>query len=367
MTQIRFCPIKNIPCERFYEFSTFPNKVFISFDNKIDNVFLEKIENIIKSKGLEPTCFKNEEKRTIQFYCEFICKEIQDSLFVIADLSYWPSNEYSKVESYVKYATNPNVAMEIGLAYAFEKPVILLIKRDQRKLSNLEGVNVCYYDFTPADLDRFYKELNKVIENTIRGALSKRKVEFIYEFERVLKDVVIPFEKLCSKERLLIRNNFDVITKILSKDEEFYEYKEESIKIFEEKMRKGVKYRDIVSLSFLGTHNKEHIERVIGLLKNYPNYEIAITLYKIPFIVEIIDNKIAWLQHWSEYPIKDAPVVQCIVFTLRGTIDEFISQFYSLWNSDKTIKDKEKVIKTLSMSHHSLNMKESSLSLTRTS
>ena len=136
----------------------------------------------------------------------------------------------------------------------------------------------------------------------------------------MLKDVVIPFENLCSEERLLIRNNFDVITKILLEDEEFYEYKNESIKIFEEKMRDNVRYRDIVSSSFLDRHDKGHIERVIELLKTYPNYEIAITPYKIPFILEIIDNKVAWLQHWSEYPIKDVPVMQCVVFTSRGTV-----------------------------------------------
>ena len=346
MIQTRYCPVKNIPCERFYELSAFPNKVFISYDSKIDNVFLEKIKSIVKSKGLEPVDFK-EEKRTVQFYCESICKEIQDSLFIIADLSYWPDKEYDRAKSYVKYATNPNVAMEIGLAYAFEKPVILLIKRDQKKLSNLEGTNVCYYDFAPADLERFYQELEEVIENTINGALSRRKVEFIYEYEKVLKDIVIPFENLCSEERLLIRNNFDVITKILSEDEEFYEYKKKSIEIFEEKMRNNVRYRDIVSSSFLYQHHTEHINRVIELLETYPNYEIAITPYKIPFILEIIDDKVAWLQHWSEYPIQNVPVMQCVVFTVRGAVEELKTSFYSLWNNDKTIRDKEEVIKTL--------------------
>lgn len=134
--------------------------VFISFDSKIDNVFLKEIKSIVKSKGLGPVDFK-EEKRTVQFYCEFICKEIQDSLFIIADLSYWPDEEYRTVKPYVKYAANPNVTMEIRLAYAFEKPVILLIKRGQKKLSNLEGINVCYYDFKPANLERFYQELQE--------------------------------------------------------------------------------------------------------------------------------------------------------------------------------------------------------------
>lgn len=347
MTQIRYCPLKNIPCDRFHELSAFPNKVFISFDSKIDNVFLEDIKSIVRKKGLEPTDFK-EETRAVQFYCEHICKEIQDSLFIIADLSYWPDKQYHEAEPYIKYAANPDVAMEIGLAYAFEKPVILLINRYQKKLSNLEGVNVCYYDFEPANLQRFYQDLQNVIENTICGVLSKKKVEFIYEFERVLKDVVIPLENLCSEERLLIRNDFDVITKIISIHEEFYEYKKRSIKIFEEKMSNGVKYRDIVSSQCLKTSDPKRINQVIKILEKYPNYEIAITPYKIPFILEIIDNKVGWLQQWSEYPVRNIPIMQCIVFAIRGTVEEMKNMFNSLWNNEKTIRDKEEVIKCLS-------------------
>jgi hypothetical protein len=77
----------------------------------------------------------------------------------------WAGINAAKVLVAELTSRNPNVFYELGLAHAFEKPVVLVSSNEQDVPFDLQHIRVIYYDVT----DPFWgnKLLDKVAENIL--------------------------------------------------------------------------------------------------------------------------------------------------------------------------------------------------------
>jgi len=108
------------------------DKVFVGYDSSPNffsvNTFKRNLRGILNNLGLQPS-FWDEKTERGHFDCK-ICKEIQESVFVIWELS----------------DTNPNVLFEFGFSIAIGKDYFALHKRGSRELPfDVEGLDVVKY------------------------------------------------------------------------------------------------------------------------------------------------------------------------------------------------------------------------------
>jgi hypothetical protein len=108
------------------------NKVFVGYASSPNffsvNAFKRNLRGILLNLGLQPS-FWDEKTERGHFDCK-ICKEIQESVFVIWELS----------------DINPNVLFEFGFSIAIGKDYFALHKRGSRELpSDVAGLDILKY------------------------------------------------------------------------------------------------------------------------------------------------------------------------------------------------------------------------------
>jgi CheY-like chemotaxis protein len=119
--------------------------VFVGMPFALDDVYRFSIKPVIESFNLK-SWRADEDKKTGDISCK-ICGTLQSCRFAIMDVS----------------TLNPNVCMEIGLAYGYGKHVILLKNKQTRLPSNLAGME--YVEYSTLE------SLNSRLPDYIKSAL----------------------------------------------------------------------------------------------------------------------------------------------------------------------------------------------------
>jgi CheY-like chemotaxis protein len=114
------------------------NLVFVGMPFSIPDIYEHAISPVIKSFGLEPYR-ADDDKQGGDLSCK-ICANLQYARFSVLEIS----------------ELNPNVFIEVGLAYAYGKPVILLKKKNSAPLPVNIG-NIEYVEYT--DINSLKKNL----------------------------------------------------------------------------------------------------------------------------------------------------------------------------------------------------------------
>jgi hypothetical protein len=366
------CPFHNGPCIYSSEIPEIPlPKVFFAYDSKSDvtdsielyfrNILGKEIE-LIKAENVTGGAGSKDYK------CEKICKQIKESLFVVADIGKWD-------KSADRYYSNPNVTFEVGLALGFNKPVILLTSSYKEIPSDFYGINLYCYNqnkddskvaFSRAEMDDHVKpEIQHILkENTylpsIKVLNGSESHKIIYETEKH------------TNNRLLIRSLLSSVTRtpeILEKLREFGKMSQEEcndelerIKNFKEKLISGAKYIDIYNIDDVEAYLKGdgkfaegkdlikgRIKNIINFLKNNENYHIYLTDKKVEFDFELCDDKILFINGKSisrqDIGLNERNVA-LILFTIPSVITEFKKEFDSIHKKigPKGCKDKKETI-----------------------
>lgn len=150
------CPLTGSSCT--VKIVTDDKEFFVAhsyFPNVIDD-FRVAIDMAVP-KEYKPF-YANEGFHTGHIFCK-ICGKIQSSKFGIYEISEENCNSCNALAR-----ANPNVTLELGLAYGFRKPVLLVCKKGSKVSADLAGLDRIEY--------RSYKDL----ENQLR----KRIISFIH-------------------------------------------------------------------------------------------------------------------------------------------------------------------------------------------
>lgn len=121
--------------------------VAMPFSPEMDAVYgqIRSVFSGLKRRGL--TCFRGDDSAKPEVITDHIWREINESFFLIADLT----------------GRNANVYYEVGLAHAIGKPVIL-ITQDPDVPFDLRGVRRIHYSLqSQSEVELFKSELKKAI------------------------------------------------------------------------------------------------------------------------------------------------------------------------------------------------------------
>lgn len=143
-----YCPWLNRECK-----DTFSKKdqCFIVYDYNMDENerFEESIPIITMKYGLESRIAQYlESSQSVPIFCEGICKEIRQSKLVIADIS----------------NKNTNVGLEIGIAWRFNIPVILIIRESSKDQAPFD-LKPFRFNIVYKDIYDLQKKLPQKLEN----------------------------------------------------------------------------------------------------------------------------------------------------------------------------------------------------------
>lgn len=143
-TRIKRCFKYNFPgC--LYKIPLQRDLVFVGMPFSLNDIYNYGIKPTIESFNLK--CWRaDEDKKMGDISCK-ICGTLQSSRFAVMDIS----------------GLNPNVCIEVGLAYGYGKRVILLKNRETPIPSNLAGIEYVEY----MDID----SLKKTLPDYIKSAL----------------------------------------------------------------------------------------------------------------------------------------------------------------------------------------------------
>lgn len=119
-----------------------PKSVFVimPFARKYQKIYEQGIKKPLEELGY--TVIRSDEIfHTRDILCVGICKPIQEAGYVLADLS----------------GCNANVFFELGIAYGFEKDVILVVGSQSDVPFDLRGMNLSVYNNNPKRLEEILK------------------------------------------------------------------------------------------------------------------------------------------------------------------------------------------------------------------
>jgi len=103
--------------------------VIMPFSKDFNDIYTMGIKEPMQSLGFQ--CFRADEiLHTRDIMCVGVCKPIQEAAYIIADLT----------------TKNANVFFELGLAYGFEKEVLLLARTTDDIPFDLRGMNSIIYE-----------------------------------------------------------------------------------------------------------------------------------------------------------------------------------------------------------------------------
>lgn len=133
--QNKWCFFRNESCKKEGGFShpqiASSKKVFYSYSTKRRDADIIKrgVEQILKGQGFELITFEIPSIPSTAYYCEKICSLVQESAFIVADIS--PADGIFF----------PNVIFEVGLAGGCGKPMVLITSvATHSTLEQLKGV-----------------------------------------------------------------------------------------------------------------------------------------------------------------------------------------------------------------------------------
>lgn len=130
-----------------HNFSFQPNMVFVGMPFALNDIYEHAIKPTIESFNL--TSWRADEARkTLDIGCK-ICAALQSCRFAVMDIS----------------TPNANVGIEIGLAYGYQKKIILLRNRNAHEPpTDLAGIEYAAY----TDINSLRKSLSEYIEGLLR-------------------------------------------------------------------------------------------------------------------------------------------------------------------------------------------------------
>jgi len=176
-----YCLLSGGRCSH-YPVSIIPNSFFIAEPYDAERI---SRENAIK-KALRgyPVTIADENAMNIAITCK-ICHEIQSTQFGIVDIT----------------GLNENVLIELGMLYGFNKPVVILVKDNQKTQieipSNVIGIEQVRY--------KDYPELTTKLENVLKKLfeLWRKKGEYIISLIPMLEAYVTQLELAIETKKLI--------------------------------------------------------------------------------------------------------------------------------------------------------------------
>lgn len=338
-------------------------EVFYAYDSQSGphgKLMRQLLEEMVREFDLRLYAFDLARLSASYYFCN-ICRKIQEAAFMIADIGSWDAQAE-------RYHSNPNVTLEIGLAWGFKKEVILITQEGglPQVPSDFLGMDVCRY---PSDFSS--GKIKEIMAEVADRIIFFEKFKIIHggeEFYEVASKIMS-----LEGDRLLVSRYLTALVKpealIETLAEEKYSAEEEKKRHYIEKakertrqllsqLEKGYEVRDIYEKSGLEEYIlmrrrkdrvnipafeiKQRIDMLIDLLQRYDNYKVGLTSERIPFIYEIKADKIVTV----DSDISKERGDYCgMYFASKGIVREFKNEFNRMWSNiapeDKT---KEQVI-----------------------
>jgi hypothetical protein len=357
-----FCSIIRKDCILFNEIQAgdiTTNEVFYAFDTNAGehgNEVRDKwIKPILEREGLELYYFKESNESGTHYLCRNICRHIREAAFIIADVGLCENKSSDKT------SINPNVALEIGIAFGFQKNVIFIADEPYIPISNLAGIDICFY---PSDFGRDGK-VEHLIHTLAMNALCFDKVK-IYRNEDQWDEAIAKAEISIPGDRLLFSRN---LTR-LSRPRDIYEkeyytiYPNDHDNVFNAMSRRDNRIQEfnkqIVNFNYYDIYDKEKIEKYIKernlsytlsleeieqhieefeRIISFPNYYVGLYEESIPFNYVIKGDSVVLMGRM--FIATKLGSIQGILFSSREIVEEFKKQFWESWRKIKP-EDKEK-------------------------
>ena len=349
-------------------------EVFYAYDSQSGphgKLMRQLLEEMLKEFELRLYAFDLARLSASYYFCN-ICRKIQEAAFMIADIGNWDAQAE-------RYRSNPNVTLEIGLAWGFKKEVILITQEGglSQLPSDFLGMDVCRY---PSDFSS--GKIKEAIAEVANRVISFEKFKIVHGGEE--------FYEIASKimslegDRLLVSRYLTALVKpealIENLAEEKYGADEEKKRHYIEKakartsqllsqLEKGYEVRDIYEKSGLedyivmrrrkdrvnipASEIKQRIDMLMDLLQEYDNYKVGLTAERIPFIYEIKADKIVTVDSNIS---KERGDYCGMYFASEGIVREFKSEFNRMWSNIKPEdKTKEQVVGWLRVQREKLS------------
>ena len=337
-------------------------QVFFAFDNvsssnkdyrHLQELVKKSIESLINNLGYEFIAYDTSNMEGLDWFCNKICYQIQNSALLIADIS-----TYQKISS--KYSINPNVALELGLALGFGTKTLLMTSTPEKSI--------------PADLRNFeiYKFdediKNGKFKNAIVNSLTNQNIssgfelisnksiyiEKILDIESITSDWLLAldyhsylFRSIESLRKLAKDNSSDEddyqkrieftekrwnnLRRLLRNDNDIKVYHIYETKGIKDYFSTGVERRksspnsEFVESSFLISE----IEETKKLIKEfYPKLQIAFTDRHMPYAFLVRPNHCSIIDSKSD--MNDA--LNAIIASYYGIVEELERTFWIYWN-----------------------------------
>ena len=363
------CPIKDGGRCSYYEelpaegVST--NKVFYVYDSHGG----EKSENLkaylelwLKDNGLSLFSFDMYSGASSEIFCSVICRKIQESPFIIADISCYE-------DSTIRYSANPNVMLEVGLGLGFQKEVILVTAQKQydKIPSDISGITV--FSFSDENEKR---KIREAIREMARRNPSYPLFDIIKGDGITSSELFAKIEKQIDNSRYHVQDYFLVLSRPMKTFQDFaYNYinDDEKRKRYIELIKKRYsifmnalnsckgEYHVIYDKKAISRHISENCtneeypisrEELIQQIENnmsfldYENFHIYLSEDPVPFNFSILDEKIVIVEsNISEGPHENKPQVCGLLYTTRLAVKKYLEEAQYL--IDRSISDRNEI------------------------
>ena len=336
--------------EVFYAFDTATG---LSEEFKLrSRAIRNEVELAVRECGLEPYAFDRDNAgSSTDWVCEKVCRRIQTAALVIADVSCYERGE--------RYTTNPNVAFELGIAWGFRKPVMLVTGTpDKRPIADFRSFELFKF---PEDFDRqrFRGNLKAFVEKTTFSPglelISSKSfyASMLLEVETLPGDWLLAadyhsflFRPLSHLKALAARNASDEVdaqrrqgivegrwrnfrAQLANTDNRFFH-------IFEwpgvlEYFSAGVERCKTSPTSAKVEKDclLQEIDETISLLRqHHPKLQIAFTERSLPYAFLVRPERCVLIDSKSDLP----NTLSALLATYRGVVEDMAGVFWEYWN-----------------------------------
>jgi hypothetical protein len=329
--------------------------VFFAYDAKNPQIEAIKytLRNLLDNLKLKLITFEDSNIPTGHYFCDSICQEIRRCAFVIADLGKWDSQAQ-------RYNSNPNVTLEVGMAWGFRKKLICFTCSEDgiREIpSNFAGMDLLIY---PAEFFGDNSKLSRVIQEIINDLSMYDPVTLVSSGEKY-RELTIIVNKLDGQRYGVHRrlptialSEEDQKTRLMDKYEgdeamvkKHFDYWKERKSIWENKKTTGYKTWAVFDKGSIEKHirdnsgygsplksngMKKFIDKFIEYLDR-DDFLVAFTEEPVQFTFQVVEDKIAWL--YSIATEKVDSLLSGILFTSQGTVNSFQKIFSDIYQKTK--------------------------------
>ncbi|MBU7046194.1 MAG: hypothetical protein HXS54_07115 [Theionarchaea archaeon] len=362
------CPLKDGGRCSYYEelpaegIST--DKVFFIYDShggeQCDQL-KRRLELWLKENKLSLFSFDMYSGASSDIFCSVICRKIQESPFVIADISCYE-------DSATRYFANPNVMLEVGLGLGFQKEVILVTtsKQYDRIPSDISGVTVFnfanengkkrirkairemakrnpsfpLFDIIKGDGITIAELFAKVEEQT---SVKYHVQDYLLKLSRPMKTLegfaykYIPDEKKRRRYIELVKRRYANFMNALNAGKGEYNV------IYDEKAISKLISENCANDEYLIAREEliQQIENNINYL-NYDNFHMYLSEDPVPFNFSVLDEKIVIVESNISEGLYESKFQVCgLLYTTRLAVEKYLSETQNI--IAQSISDKNEI------------------------